>query len=148
MAIPDFDIHGNLPPGEHLVSWTEFTTRYGYNARRAAILENIRAWLAHIQVAGCRTAWIDGSFVCEKAIPGDYDACWDVTGVDRSLIDPRLVGMTDLDFQATKAAYGGDIRPDLASPPASIQYYIKFFQRDRQNRSKGIIRLNLRTLTL
>jgi hypothetical protein len=106
MSLPDFDLHGNLPPGEYLVTWTEFATRYGYNAHRQAILDNIRSWIAHVQAAGCRTAWIDGSFICAKESPGDYDACWDVTGVNRSLVNPHLVGVTDSDYHAVKGSSG------------------------------------------
>jgi hypothetical protein len=148
MTLPDFDNFGNLPPGEHLVSWTEFTARYGYNTHRAAILDAIKAWLAHIQAAGCRTAWIDGSFVCKKEIPGDYDACWDVTGVSHRIIDPALLDLSDTGKDRIQAVYGGDIRPDRASPPASTASYLNFFQRDRMGRPKGIIKLDLRSLNL
>jgi hypothetical protein len=149
MGLPDFDCNGNLPPGEYTVSsWSDFVDRYGYNQRRLGILGDIRRWLLHVQAAGCRTAWIDGSFICANDSPGDYDACWDVTGVDRTLIDPHLIGGTDADLDAAKATFGGDIRPDLGSPPASNRHYIKIFQLDRLNQAKGIVRLDLRTLTL
>jgi hypothetical protein len=148
MPLPDFDNFGNLPPGEHLVSWTEFTARFGYNAHRTSILGEIRIWLAHIQAAGCRTAWIDGSFVCEKEIPGDYDACWDYTGVDFSLLDPLFLDPTDVGRVALKRKYGGDIVPDRASPPASVALYLHFFQRDKLRRPKGIVRFDVRSLQL
>jgi hypothetical protein len=136
MGLPEFDSNGNLPPGEYTVSsWSDFVDRYGYNQRRLGILDDIRRWLRHIQAAGCRTAWIDGSFVCAKDQPGDYDAC-------------HLIGGSDADLDAAKATFGGDIRPDLGSPPASNRFYIKIFQLDKQNRAKGIVRLDLRTLAL
>jgi hypothetical protein len=149
MGLPEFDSNGNLPPGEYTVSsWSDFVDRYGYNSRRQGILDDIRRWLLHVQAAGCRTAWIDGSFVCAKDQPGDYDACWDVTGVDHTLIDPHLTGGSAADNAATKARFGGDLRPDRASPPASIQLYLKFYQRDRDGTPKGIVRFDLRTLEL
>lgn len=149
MPIPDFDVHGNLPPGEHQVSWAEFVAKFGHNDHRTAILDSIAAWLVHIQAAGCRTAWIDGSFVCEKEFPADFDACWDVTGVDAGLIDPVLLDISSIKgMSAIRSLYGGDIRPDRASPPASIVSYLQFFQRDRLRRPKGIIRLDVRGLSL
>jgi hypothetical protein len=148
MAIPDFDSNGNLPPGEHLVSWTKFATRYGYNAHRAAILDSIKRLLAHIQAAGCRTAWIDGSFVCDKDLPGDFDACWDYTGINVAALDPLFLDATDQGVMALKQKYGGDVFPDRASPPASILSYVQYFQRDRLRRPKGIIRMDVRSLIL
>ncbi len=146
MDIPEFDFNGNLPPGEHSATWSELVARYGYNQRRLAIVGDLKRWLVHVQAAGCRTAWIDGSFVCAKESPGDYDACWDLTGVDYTLIAPCLLNRTEIEANLIKKTFGGDIRPDRASPPASIQHYFKFYQSDRDGRPKGIVRLDLRSL--
>ena len=59
----------------------------------------LRAALEDLKNAGCRTAYVDGSFVTIKAIPNDYDACWDEDGVDPVLLDPVL-----LTFGAGRAA--------------------------------------------
>ena len=94
MALPAFDEFGNLPAGEHTVSWPEFEERYGYNPVRASILRQIKEWLVHMRGAGCRAAYIDGSFICETEAPGDYDACWDATGVNAALLDSSLLDQT------------------------------------------------------
>ena len=147
MLLPEFDELGNLPPGEYAVSWKEFEERYGYNAGRSLILEQIKGWLLHIQQAGCRTAYIDGSFVCQKESPADYDACWDTTGVDAAAIDGCLLEQTAQGRLVIKQRFGGDIRPDLVSPPGSILTYLRFFQRDSDGNRKGIVRIDLREFT-
>ncbi len=148
MTLPEFDSLGNLPPGEHEVSWTEFAERYGYNQARSSILGQIETWLMHMRHAGCRTVYIDGSFICEKDNPGDYDACWDPTGMDPARIDKALLDGTAQGRLAIKQRFGGDIRPDMECPPGSIRPYLRFFQKDRDGNPKGIVRFNLRELTL
>ena len=147
MTLPAFTPIGNLPPGEHIVSWTEFEARYGYNPGRAAILHLIKDWLTHMRHAGCRTAYIDGSFVSKKENPGDYDACWDATGVDANRLDRALLDQTATGRQMIKQRLGGDIRPDMVCPPGSILPYLRFFQKDRDGNAKGVVRLNLREFT-
>jgi hypothetical protein len=145
MPIPPFDDVGHLPVGEHPTSWHEFKLRYGYNAVRSALIERIEEWLSHIKHAGSRTVYIDGSFVTAKDNPGDYDACWDFTGVDMALIEPCLLDPTPSGQMACKQRFGGDLRPDRANPPGSIMPYVQFFQRDTRmgGRRKGIIRIDL-----
>jgi hypothetical protein len=38
--------------------------------------------MTQLKAAGCRTIYIDGSFVTSKQKPGDFDACWEDNGVD------------------------------------------------------------------
>ena len=33
-------------------------------------------------VGGVRQVWLNGSFVISKGEPADFDACWDIEGVD------------------------------------------------------------------
>ena len=40
-----------------------------------------------LRAAGCKRAYIDGSFITTKEHPGDFDACWDLDGVDFDVID-------------------------------------------------------------
>lgn len=143
MGLPDFDSNGNLPIGEHTVSWPVFKARYGTNPKRNAILAQIELWLVHMKQAGCRTVFIDGSFICKKADPGDFDACWDNTGVDAKTLSPLLLDQTPAGRKAIKDTFGGDIKPDMACPPGSIRPYLKFFQTDRDGNRKGIVRIDL-----
>lgn len=73
--MPPFDATGNLPPGIHEATWEEFVARYGATSRRLTLLAGLKAALDALRTAGCQRAYIDGSFVTNKAIPGDFDGC-------------------------------------------------------------------------
>lgn len=74
------------------------------------LLLGLREALGLLADAGCRTAYLDGSFVSAKEVPGDFDVCWDVTGVDPDLLDPVF-----FDFSASRRAqkmrFGGELFP-------------------------------------
>lgn len=110
--IPDFDDVGNLPPGIHDATMAEVELRFANNPKRRGLFVSLVAWVEHMRVAGCLTVYINGSFVTEKVEPGDFDACWDATGVDLTKIDQILLGLTDGAQAACKAKFGGDIRID------------------------------------
>jgi hypothetical protein len=80
--IPEFDINGNLPPGIHQVTWEEFTKRFGITRHRCKLLGGLKRALDSLKAAGCQTVYVDGSFITEKKVPGDFDACWDINGVN------------------------------------------------------------------
>jgi len=76
--------------------------------------------LDSLRAAGCQRAYIDGSFVTDKDDPEDFDACWEVAGVDPARLDPEL-----LDFSkrraAQKAKYRGELFPaDSGADPAPV----------------------------
>jgi len=88
---------------------------------------------------------LDGSFVTEKDYPGDYDACWEMAGVDPGLLDP-----TFLDFRnrrsAQKAKYLGEFFPASATAEIKSPFrtFVNFFQVDKlTGAKKGIIGINL-----
>src|SRR5690349_4058193 len=105
--IPKFEDTGDLPPGIHLVEWDDFVKRYGTSSHRQRLLAGLRRGLDVLKRAGCRMAYIDGSFVTEKDVPRDFDVCWDITGVDPSLLDPTLLDF-DNGRAAQKAKYLGE----------------------------------------
>lgn len=72
--IPDFDERGNLPPGIHTATWDELVARYGITPRRLAQLAGLKRALDSLRAAGCKRAYIDGSFVADKDDPQDFDA--------------------------------------------------------------------------
>ena len=73
-------------------------------------MADFRAALENLKSAGCRTVYLDGSFVTIKVIPNDYDACWDEDGVDPVLLDPVLL-IFDAGRVAQKAKYMGELFP-------------------------------------
>ncbi|RUT08231.1 hypothetical protein DSM106972_013990 [Dulcicalothrix desertica PCC 7102] len=96
--IPDFDENGNLPPGVHFCEWDEFVDRFGYNDGRALLITGLQMAMEQLQAAGCRTIYLNGSFVTIKPDPVDFDACYDRETVDFNYLRmyaPRLLNFYD-----------------------------------------------------
>ncbi len=144
--IPAFDpVTGNLPAGEHVASWHEMLDRYGYTPWRLRLLAGMREALGLLKLAGCARAWIDGSFVTGKELPGDYDACWDADGVDFDLVDDRLLTF-DRGRATQKSAFLGELflADGRADPQGTL--FRDFFQTDRDGQRKGIVVIELKGL--
>jgi hypothetical protein len=141
--MPPFDAIGNLPPGIHEATWDEFVARYGATPHRLTLLAGLKAALDALRAAGCRRAYIDGSFVTTKVTPGDFDGCWEVGGVDPDLLDPVLLVFAN-QRAAQKAKYGGEFFPaESAADPFGTRF-LEFFQRDKQTGDpKGIVTIDL-----
>jgi hypothetical protein len=107
------------------------------------LLAGLKAALDALRAAGCRRAYIDGSFVTTKATPGDFDGCWEVGGVDPDLLDPVLLVFAN-QRAAQKAKYGGEFFPaESAADPFGTRF-LEFFQRDKQTGDpKGIVTIDL-----
>ena len=146
--LPEFNRDGRLPAGIHWASWQEIQSRFGFSPRRQHLLTGLRVALGALHRAGCSTVYIDGSFVTVKHEPGDYDACWDIDGVNVEALDPVF-----LDFSrgrgAQKRKYLGELFPAQMPEGASGRVFLEFFQTDKETgRSKGIVALNLQEAEL
>jgi hypothetical protein len=108
LVIPPFQPNGHLPDGIHSATWTEVRERFGWNQRRQNLLAGLEQALQDLRKAGCKTVYLNGSFVTDKNEPGDFDACWDPTDVNFDALEPTL-----LEFEnaraAQKARYGGPV---------------------------------------
>ena len=126
--------------------WDELVSRFGYNPRRILLLVGLRAALESLKNAGCRTAYIDGSFVTYKEYPNDFDACWEEEGVDPLALDPVLLDLRPKRV-AQKNKYYGELFP--ASVPADPQglSFLEFFQTMGTGEPKGIVAIDLEGLT-
>lgn len=71
--IPAYDNKGNLPPGIHPATWKEIEKRYGYNHERRKQLTGLKAALTNLKSAGCKMAYLDGSFITDKESPGGHN---------------------------------------------------------------------------
>jgi hypothetical protein len=141
--IADFNRDGTLPGGTHWSGWEEVESRFGFSERRLQLLGGLKAALRALRRAGCRRVYIDGSFVTVKREPGDYDACWDIAGVDAESLDSVF-----LDFSnargAQKRKYLGEFFPAQMPEGASGRLFLDFFQTDKETgKRKGIVGLNL-----
>jgi hypothetical protein len=134
---------GNLPPGIHEATWEELASAFATTGWRRELLAGLRAALEALRLAGCRRAYIDGSFVTAKERPGDYDGCWEPHGVDPDLLDPVL-----LDFlhprRAQKDKFRGELFiADWGADPAGTRF-LEFFQIDKATgEPKGIVAIDL-----
>ena len=116
--------------------------RYGTTPHRQKLLAGLYDGLVLLRAAGCRTVYIDGSFVTVKPNPGDFDACWDPTGVQGAALDPVFL---DLCWPRTaqKARFSGEFF--FANAPADPlgTLFLDFFKRARDGTPKGIVALDL-----
>jgi hypothetical protein len=140
--IPEFDERGNLPPGIHHATWTEIVTRYATSVRRRELLDGLLDALRSLKSAGCRTAYLDGSFVTSEIRPGDFDACWESGSTDLDRLDPELRDFSDR-RAAQKTRYGGELFPAEWPAQADGTTYLNYFQRDHKGRAKGIVAIDL-----
>ena len=141
--IPEFDCNGNLPAGVHWATWGEIYDRFSATQWRRDLLHGLRSALESLQAAGCQTVYLDGSFVSNKIVPGDFDACWEEAGMDLSLLDPILLTF-DPGRATQKAKFGGELFPASVSAGPGASIFLEFFQTDKDTgQRKGIIALDL-----
>jgi hypothetical protein len=132
-----------LPPGIHQAGLIEVENAFATTAWRRDLYGGLVKALEQLRSAGCLTIYLDGSYVTGKPRPGDFDACWDPTGVDSKKLDPVF-----LDFKngraAQKAAFRGEFFPSSLICADVGQAFVDFFQVDRfTGKTKGIISISL-----
>jgi hypothetical protein len=143
--IPPPDHSGHLPPGVHWATWDEFAARFGTTPWRLELLAGLHRAATSLRSAGCRTLYVDGSFITTKKHPGDYDGCWDPTGVEFDQLDPTLLKF-EPPRAAQKAKFLGELFPSTANADPFSAFFL-FFQRTRNGQQKGIVALDLRRLS-
>jgi hypothetical protein len=143
--LPDFE-DGLLPAGIHEATWDVIVAMLGFNERRRWLIEGLYRALLSLRDAGCERVYLDGSFVTDKDLPGDYDVCWDLPNpLDQARFDPVLL---DIDFPRAgqHIKYRGDILPNVTEGNSG-KPFVDFFQVDKvSGGAKGIISIDLRGL--
>lgn len=147
-VIPNFLETGLLPKGIHWASAVEVHSRFGTNAHRRRLLGGLHRAMRALMTAGCKTVYVDGSFVTSKELPKDYDVAWDASGVIVAKLDPVFDDFSN-ERAAQKAKYLGEFFPAhyLTSLPPSPAFrtYLEFLQIDKDTGdSKGIIGINMK----
>jgi hypothetical protein len=146
-VIPSFEESGNLPPGVHEASWDELAARYGTTEHRQNLLGGLGAALDSLRRAGCRRAYIDGSFVTAKPDPSDFDVCWEERNVDPLLLDPVLMDFSD-QRRAQKERFGGELFPATMPAGPGEADFLEYFQHEpKTDLPKGILAISLKNLT-
>jgi hypothetical protein len=147
VMLPLLTPEGLLPPGIHRAEWAEVCATFGTTPHRRKLLSGFLRAITVLRSAGCRRVYLDGSFVTSKERPGDFDACWETTGVDAAQLDPILLTF-DHGRLAQKIKYGGELFPaEFIANEESLSSFIDFFQVDKESGSaKGIIVIDLERL--
>jgi hypothetical protein len=131
-----------LPPGIHDATMEEIERRFATNETRKTLFEGFRRGVRSLHLAGCTIVFLDGSFVTEKERPGDFDVCWEPTGVVLSKLDPVFLDFSDKRRQQ-KMKYGGEFFPASSKADGS-RTFVEFFQVDKYTgKQKGIVRIRL-----
>jgi hypothetical protein len=139
-----FQENGNLDIGIHIITLEQFEDIFGYNEYRKKLIQGLKQGMAHLKDCGCKTIFVDGSFVTTKEFPGDFDACWDANGVDIAKLRKQYGIILDFSNERKnqKSFYFGEFFPAQV-PADGYMLYINFFQTDKDNNQKGIIQINL-----
>ena len=141
--IPQFDADGLLPPGIHWATWDEVAATFGNTPWRRRLLDGLKMAIDSLRQAGCRTVYIDGSFVTSKEVPNDFDACWEEEGVAPEFLDPVLLQF-DAGRASQKARYLGELFPASVGATVEGMSFLEFFQIDRKTGgSKGIVAVDM-----
>jgi len=142
LMIPDLvDVGGPwkvLPPGIHPATVEEVKSVFVINSVRERLFDGFVLGTTALALAGCRTVYLDGSFVTEKETPGDYDVSWDTTGVDVAKLDSVFLDFTDSRrFQKDK--FLGEFFPESAAFAVLALFQIDKYTGAR----KGILKITL-----
>lgn len=129
-----------LPIGIHDASMEEIEARYATNLRRKNLFLGFKKASEHLFKQGCQAIYLNGSYVTDKAQPGDYDAAWDANEVDLTTVDDVLKFADKKSREQMKRKYGGEFFP--FSVPVWEAQILKTFQTDKHTgEKKGILRI-------
>lgn len=130
-----------LPLGVHDATLEEVESRFATSERRKRLFSGFREGVMVLRKAGCRKIFLDGSFITEKPIPGDFDVCWDDTGVDPAKLDPIFCDFKDNRKKQKERFYGEFFPANLLAD--SGRTFLDYFQIDKYTGdTKGIICVN------
>lgn len=142
--IPEWLDNGDLPIGVHFARLAEVDQRLAFNPRRRRLLAGFRQACDLLRRAGCSLVYLDGSFVTTKPHPGDFDACWDIQGVDEDALDPVFWDLSQ-GRAAQKRRFLGEFFPAQLPEGATGKAFTEFFQVNKlTGEPKGIVAIRLR----
>ena len=127
-----------LRPGIHDSTLAAIEARFATTDHRQKLFSGFQDGTTCLFDAGCKNIYLDGSFVTEKQFPGDFDACWDPTGVDLQKLNPVLLDFKDM-RKRQKERFLGEFFP-TSSYADNTTIFLDFFQIDKYTgNSKGVI---------
>jgi hypothetical protein len=147
VVLPALTKDGLLPPGIHLAEWDDVYATFGTTPHRRRLLDGFHRAMKALKKAGCKKAYLDGSFVTNKEKPGDFDGCWDEADVNPYLLDPILLTFAN-GRAAQRIKFGGELFPaGSIADTTTGSIFIDFFQIHKETGgAKGIIAIDLERL--
>jgi hypothetical protein len=131
-----------LPPGVHDATLADVKLHFATNEKRRNLYDGLLRGCKTLKSAGCTVIYLDGSYVTDKPVPGDFDICWDPVGVDPFKLDPVLLDFDNL-RRNQKLKYRGEFFPSSAKADGT-HIFVDFFRTDRDTgKEKGVIRIRL-----
>jgi hypothetical protein len=142
--IPPFNDVGDLPPGGHVCSWEEASTRFKTNDHRSRLWEKLLAIVAIARQCGFIKVLIGGSFPTMKELPDDIDLSWITPeGVTKETVHPDCVALME-DTLAVDVYGWNMLYLPIGNNPARIQQWALDLGFDASNmRDRGTLVLDL-----
>jgi hypothetical protein len=142
----EYNQFGNLVPGVHEMEWEEFKEKFGITDHRLWLIEGIELAIEDLRKVGCPAIFIDGSFVTKKAIPTDFDLCWEDEGISLKDVKKICYPLVDCGWRMSTIIerYRGEVVPknNIIDLDKGLTVYA-WYTEDRQGRDKGIIKINI-----
>ena len=146
MPLPEFNAHGDMPPGVHRATLTEVIDRFGNGT---AHREQATAALRRIVELAEQTGHLDrvivfGSYVTAKEAPNDVDIVL-IMKAEFKLDTCTSEVLAVFDHQRAQAELGASVfwtRPGLLFLQSS-EDFIAGWQRKRDNTLRGIVEVTI-----
>lgn len=135
-----------MPPGIYETDFEELKEKMGWSRRRLALLEGLQRAVELMAASGVTRVYLDGSFVTDKDRPNDIDGCYDPApdATAEQLEDMAPIFPPSLDNRVkAKELYGVDFFPTAATELGSGRPFLRFFQKDREGRERGVLVLEI-----
>ena len=139
--LPPFNERGDLPPGIHPAGWGEIADRFGSGIARPPLFRTLR----HLHALAARTGHLGrflvfGSFVTDKAMPGDVDV---VIVMEESFLLEEAPRETRVLFSHADAdtRFGASVfwvRRGIL-PDDEMASFLAFWQTRRDGEKRGIV---------
>jgi len=143
--IPPFDDTGDLPPGLHAATWTEFRARFCrfvQSDRRLQLCQRLGQLVDDARASGIVTRiLVGGSMVRATAEPNDFD-CIIALRAETQYETLRPDQLQIADARIVRDRYVGDIFI-AREGQGTLSLYIDFFSRNRDGKIIGMIEVTL-----
>lgn len=148
MPIPALNDFGLLPPGIHNCVADEVEANFCDTPARQAVWQDFQGFLAWVQTKpGPVALFVDGSFVTNKAAPGDIDVAVDITACSDADQNEWLVAY-HRDHARLKREFRTDFYPVIVGVGHDFTAFFQYVRVDEafargapDGTRKGILRL-------